>query len=458
MLFGEGPQIKNIAADLNKLFRQGSLLNQSGQTVEGDSTADQGTSDLLAAQDPVIQEISVGMSGEQSARYTVSGTPPLSLPNSLGKPLKAWSVDVLPYQEGSGDPSPDNVRPIYGTDKLTIYTDSKYGGLVDWNQQVKNGNFASKSEWVEYASTYNVEDNTATVIHQSGEYGFIYQPIQCIIGHKYFVSYEVQGNGGFYIYWDAKRIYGSETTPQGEWAYGSVIFTGANNGVNLSVRTDDSTIGDSWKLRNIQICDLTQIFGAGNEPSTVEEFRALFPLDYYAYNAGQQMTVDQVNGAQYSPAVLTLPQTVYTGTIGSEGGESRWGEVDLGTLTWDSASGGFYSSVISDALAGTSSTRYDHIMCEVYKPVNIASLAGLSNGQCSIDSGRHIQIKDNRFTTGEEVKTGLAGVKLIYQLATPSTLAVPSPPIPTPTGAATTWATAEDGTVDSMEVTYVGKA
>ena len=93
MLFGEGPQIKNIAADLNKLFRQGSLLNQSGQTVEGDSTADQGTSDLLAARDPVIQEISVGMSGEQSARYTVSGTPPLSLPNSIGKPLKAWSVD-----------------------------------------------------------------------------------------------------------------------------------------------------------------------------------------------------------------------------------------------------------------------------------------------------------------------------------------------------------------------------
>ena len=37
MLFGEGPQIKNIAADLNKLFRQGSLLNQIGQTVEGDS-------------------------------------------------------------------------------------------------------------------------------------------------------------------------------------------------------------------------------------------------------------------------------------------------------------------------------------------------------------------------------------------------------------------------------------
>ena len=132
MLFGEGPQIKNIAADLNKLFRQGSLLNQSVQNVEGDSTADQGTSDLLAARDPVIQEISVGMSGEQSARYTVSGTPPLSLPSSLGKPLKAWEVDVVPYQEGTGDPSPSNVRPIHGTDKLTITTAGKnlYSGTL----------------------------------------------------------------------------------------------------------------------------------------------------------------------------------------------------------------------------------------------------------------------------------------------------------------------------------------
>lgn len=32
--------------------------------------------------------------------------------------------------------------------------------------------------------------------------------------------------------------------------------------------------------------DLTLMFGAGNEPSTVEEFEAMFPLPYYEYNAG----------------------------------------------------------------------------------------------------------------------------------------------------------------------------
>ena len=35
------------------------------------------------------------------------------------------------------------------------------------------------------------------------------------------------------------------------------------------------------------IIDLTQMFGEGNEPATAEEFRAMFPLDYYEYNPGE---------------------------------------------------------------------------------------------------------------------------------------------------------------------------
>ena len=40
----------------------------------------------------------------------------------------------------------------------------------------------------------------------------------------------------------------------------------------------------SWK--NLMLIDLTKMFGAGNEPATIEEFTSLFPLPYYAYNAG----------------------------------------------------------------------------------------------------------------------------------------------------------------------------
>ena len=47
-------------------------------------------------------------------------------------------------------------------------------------------------------------------------------------------------------------------------------------------------------------------------------------------------------------------------------------------------------------------------------------------------------------------------MQVVYKLATPTTFAVPSLTIPTPRGTATAWATAEDGTVDSMSVSYVG--
>lgn len=38
----------------------------------------------------------------------------------------------------------------------------------------------------------------------------------------------------------------------------------------------------SASIKNPMILDLTQMFGAGNEP-TAEEFRAMFPADYYRY-------------------------------------------------------------------------------------------------------------------------------------------------------------------------------
>ena len=36
-----------------------------------------------------------------------------------------------------------------------------------------------------------------------------------------------------------------------------------------------------------QVFDLKMMFGAGYEPSTIEEFKALYPLAFYAYNAGE---------------------------------------------------------------------------------------------------------------------------------------------------------------------------
>lgn len=59
---------------------------------------------------------------------------------------------------------------------------------------------------------------------------------------------------------------------------GTVFFTSVD-----VVSYDASAVG-GYKLDNIMLFDLTAMFGAGNEPATVEEFRAMFPADYYPYS------------------------------------------------------------------------------------------------------------------------------------------------------------------------------
>ena len=46
----------------------------------------------------------------------------------------------------------------------------------------------------------------------------------------------------------------------------------------------------SNKKITFMIFDLTLMFGAGNEPTSVEEFNALFPKPYYEYNAGELLS------------------------------------------------------------------------------------------------------------------------------------------------------------------------
>lgn len=61
---------------------------------------------------------------------------------------------------------------------------------------------------------------------------------------------------------------------------------------------------DSW----VEVIDLTKMYGSGNEPSTVEEFEAMFPNGYYPYNEGELMSMS-VNNVDVESANLITPNT-----------------------------------------------------------------------------------------------------------------------------------------------------
>lgn len=71
------------------------------------------------------------------------------------------------------------------------------------------------------------------------------------------------------------------STEKGIYTLQSSVKNGA-----LYYRAFAGATAGTYKF-TLQLFDLTAMFGAGNEPSTVEEFEAMFPNDYYQYNAGE---------------------------------------------------------------------------------------------------------------------------------------------------------------------------
>lgn len=117
-----------------------------------------------------------------------------------------------------------------------------------------------------------------------------------IVGHNYFVTFEIFmertdtcfgiGIGGYNsgeklnnksnVWTKITRIVSLKKNR--DYGYIFYIF------INAAPRT--MLAGESYKIRNVNVFDLTQMFGAGNEPAA-NEFEAMFPADYYPYNTGE---------------------------------------------------------------------------------------------------------------------------------------------------------------------------
>lgn len=121
-----------------------------------------------------------------------------------------------------------------------------------------------------------------------------------IVGHNYFVSFEIfmeRTDTYFGIgvgeYKSGEKLNNKSNawtkitrivSPKKNRDYGYMFYIF----INAEPRT--MLAGESFKIRNVNVFDLTQMFGSGNEPSTPEEFEAMFPADYYPYNAGELMS------------------------------------------------------------------------------------------------------------------------------------------------------------------------
>ena len=192
------------------------------------------------------------------------------------------------------------------------------GNSVVYNQQlypiVNNG---WKVSYPAYASS-NISDGAIRVTVNDGvTIANVYQVgirnnKTGIHSHRYLIRAKVrisaiyaQSNYNFVFEYSSNNVYMQPaiTTPN-EWVDIHLIFEGKeNSSANLYIKPPllfNKAVGGDWyEVKDATLIDLTKMFGAGNEPTTVAEYYQRKPIniaDEFAYNEGEliDMKVDEL--------------------------------------------------------------------------------------------------------------------------------------------------------------------
>jgi hypothetical protein len=168
-------------------------------------------------------------------------------------------------------------------------------------------------------------------------------------------------------------------------------------------------------------------------------------------------TLCQAFGITGNTYPITFGQTVYGGEYDARTGvlTVTHGMVDLGDLTWTKESNHFYSNILIDAKYPPNNSNVAEMLCEQYQviaEVNVASEA-VDNSIGMSRTGR-IYIYDSSLSSGDATAftTVVAGVKLVYELATPQTIQLPPCPIDTLEGVNNIWADTGDTTLQYIKL------
>lgn len=212
-----------------------------------------------------------------------------------------------PFELKGADKTPYLFRPIPYHGNLE--TDKLVGGTVAFNQLVKNGNFTSDSDWVKNNATVVVDSNTAAIT-PTAQHGNINTKVPIFANRKILIIAEIKTTTSRTLQYgvDDNTNYTTAINISVTSSYAlfsTIISIGANSNNNRSTMfiRDSNTSGfETFYVKNVMTIDLTQMFGStiADYIYTLEQttagagvafFRELFPDTYYAYNAGQLMSV-----------------------------------------------------------------------------------------------------------------------------------------------------------------------
>ena len=306
-------------------------------TEEGQAADAKVTGDALATK-AVIDDTTVGTDAWSSKHIVDMLCPPIS---ETGNPVQCYPVvgsklgvkaSWEPVQEGSGEPSPDNIRPIKGRDSVTA---ERCGGNV-----------------IEFLSTDDSNKDVKVVVDEEKNItlnGTLTRGANIIIGmcRLHWVA------GKTYTMY-VKKVGGSASLGSGDgitFAYSlftqdyNRYFRGDTRSTNLNAYiASDAALAETELVFMLQCWRTNTVFN--NFKFQIEVVEGTTAPTTYAPYTGQTAT-------------LTLPRTIYGGTVDAVTGEGQetWKLVTLdGTEKWETwgvnknnaAVTGFYTYSIND--------------------------------------------------------------------------------------------------------------
>ena len=297
--------------------------------------------------------------------------------------LSKCVIDLEPIQSGSGDPSPDNVRPISGHTECDLYNVGK--NLI----KISSSSYSSARS---QNTTSTILDDGVEVT-ATGTYARRGDIFNVEIGQTYTLSFNGLSTG------DYNRVYVGYNENDINDTYTTRELTSVKQGYSITFTAITSKL--------LIVCYVTTTSSSGTMTITnlqLEKGSTATPYEPYLGHLYQ----------------VQIGSTVYGGTVDLVSGVMTVTHVsiDLGSLIWTRITTNVFKADNSGMEVIADNVTAD-LTCEIYKKGNYT---GLGNGEIAIRLGSQIWVRDSTVDDATIFINQVNGKKLVYPLATPQTI------------------------------------
>lgn len=322
-------------------------------------------------------EVAVG----HRLQYLDASGPVASFETNIVAPLRKLLVNMLPIQAGSGDPSPENIRPISGFESVSVIRT----GISIWDEVWEVGSISNTT-----GLNANATDRIRSVNY-----------VAVKPGTQYFVS------GPHTV---GLRFYDSDRN-----------YLGYSTKLNASFITAENC----YYIRFIILTSEYSYDTSINYPSSDHD-----------YHPGNVQTVnitlgDTVYGGTLNVSTGRMTVTHVMNTVS----EFAWSETDTPNI--------FRTNTTDKAIR--TADLISSVYKTVEPTIVLANMPDLSiKANASNSYRRYVYVKDTRYSTVEEFAAAQASTQIAYELYTPLYLDVEPQQITTLIGENNVWSDAGD--------------